>query len=63
MRLDFRAEKRWSFSSGLFLTGTLEWFNALLATEVIDVEWTPRGLVYERQSALTLPSIGVELGW
>ncbi len=63
MRLDFRAEKRWTFANGFFLTGTLEWFNALLATEIVDIEWTPSGLEYEEQSALTLPSIGVEVGW
>ncbi len=62
-RLDARAEKRWTFANGFFLTGTLEWFNALLATEVVGVEYTPNGLVFERQTALTLPSIGVELGW
>jgi hypothetical protein len=63
LRLDLRAEKRWTFPSGLFVTATLEWFNALLATEVVDIEYTRQGLVYERQSALTLPSIGVEFGW
>ncbi len=41
----------------------MEWFNTLLATEVVDANYTPSGLVYERQSALTVPSVGVELGW
>jgi hypothetical protein len=62
-RLDFRFEKRWRFPSGLWVTGTLEWFNALLASEVEGIYWTPRGLVRDEQSPLTLPSIGVELGW
>jgi hypothetical protein len=62
-RLDFRFEKRWTFSDGFWLTGTFEWFNTLLATEVDEAFYSPRGLIYDEQSALTLPSIGVELGW
>lgn len=62
-RLDARFEKRWTFPSGLWITGTLEWFNALMASEVEGVDWTPRGLVENEQSPLTLPSIGIELGW
>jgi hypothetical protein len=62
-RLDGRLEKRWKFRSGAWITGTLEWFNALMADEVDNVVYTPRGLANEKQSALTLPSIGVELGY
>lgn len=62
-RLDLRFEKRWQLPSGFWITGTLEWFNALLARETQDVDYTSRGLVYDRQSPLTLPSIGVELGY
>lgn len=63
-RLDFRFEKKFRFESGFWLTGTLEWFNALLTREVENIHWEPAaGLVEDRQAALTLPSIGVELGW
>jgi hypothetical protein len=63
-RVDFRFEKKFRFQSGFWITGTLEWFNALLAEEVDTIYWEPAvGLVEDRQSALTLPSIGVELGW
>jgi hypothetical protein len=63
-RLDFRFEKRFRFESGFWITGTLEWFNALLAEEVEGIDWEPTlGLVQNRQPALTLPSVGVELGW
>jgi hypothetical protein len=63
-RLDARLEKRWTFSGGAYLTGTLEWFNALVADEVDGVVYTPQqGLLYKRQSALTLPSIGIEVGY
>jgi hypothetical protein len=63
-RVDFRFEKKFRFPSGFWLTGTLEWFNALLVEEVDNIHWEPAlGLVEDRQSTLTLPSIGVELGW
>ncbi len=63
-RVDFRFEKKWRWESGFWLTGTLEWFNALLAEEVENIHWEPaRGLVEDRQTALTLPSVGVEAGW
>jgi hypothetical protein len=62
-RLDARFEKRWRFNDGVWLTGTLEWFNSLLGREVDNVVYTPNGLRQERQSALTLPSIGIELGY
>lgn len=63
-RVDFRFEKKLRFDSGFWLTGTLEWFNALIADEVDNKYWEPAvGIVEDRQSALTLPSIGVEAGW
>jgi hypothetical protein len=62
-RLDARVEKRWQFASGAYITGTLEWFNALMSDEVDGVVYTAQGLVYQSQSALTLPSIGIEVGY
>jgi hypothetical protein len=62
-RLDIRLEKRWTLASGAWVTGTFEWFNTLLATEIQQVFYTANGLFYDRQTALTLPSIGVEAGW
>jgi hypothetical protein len=61
--VDFRFEKRFRFESGFWIAGTLEWFNALLTREVEGVRWESTGTVEDRQPALTLPSIGVELGW
>lgn len=38
--------------------------NAFLAKETENIDWEPAvGLVEDDQSALTLPSIGVEAGW
>lgn len=63
-RLDVRFEKRWTFASGAWVAGTLEWFNALLAREVSSVYWEPaRGLVRDTEGVLTLPSIGIEAGY
>ena len=62
-RADLRFEKRFQFQSGFWLTLTAEWFNATLSSEVDGIDYTPRGLVYNRQSALTLPSLGIELGY
>ncbi len=64
-RLDARFEKRWRFASGTFIAATFEWFNALLAEEVMSKYWDPQrgGLATERQSPLTLPSIGIEAGY
>ena len=56
-------EKRWQLPNGFWITRTLEWFNALMADEVDGVAYTAEGLVYETQAALTLPSIGIELGY
>ncbi|HYO98381.1 MAG TPA: energy transducer TonB [Polyangiaceae bacterium] len=62
-RLDVRLEKRFEFESGFWLTTTFEWFNALLTREVEDLDWTEAGLKQDRQGALTLPSLGIELGY
>ncbi|HET9960090.1 MAG TPA: TonB-dependent receptor plug domain-containing protein [Polyangiaceae bacterium] len=62
-RLDLRFEKRFEFEHGFWLTATAEWFNATLSREVEDVDYTSRGLYFDRQSALTLPSIGLEFGY
>jgi hypothetical protein len=63
-RVDFRFEKKFRFENGVWLTATFEWFNALLAEEVENLYWEPTaGIVEDRQSALTLPSVGVEAGW
>lgn len=62
-RVDLRFEKRWRFPSGFWITATAEWFNALLSTEIQGLAYTRQGLVYEEMSPLTLPSLGVELGW
>jgi hypothetical protein len=61
-RLDLRFEKRFTFSNGWWLTATAEWFNATLSKEADNIDLTPRGLVIERRSALTLPSLGLEFG-
>lgn len=63
-RLDLRFEKKWMLGERTWITATAEWFNSLLTTEVEDAYWTPAtGIFLERQTALTLPSVGVELGW
>jgi TonB family protein len=64
VRVDTRFEKRWTFQSGAWLALTFEWFNALLASETTDVEWSPvSGLQKETRSPLTLPSVGIEGGY
>jgi TonB family protein len=64
-RLDARFEKRWRFASGSFVAATFEWFNALLASETMTKFWDPDlgGIHTETQSPLTLPSIGIEVGY
>lgn len=62
-RLDARFEKRFTFDNGIWLTGTIEWFNALLASEVEAAHYTPNGVEFEEQAPLTLPSIGIEFGY
>ena len=34
MRVDFRFEKKWTFSSGTSISATFEWFNSLLKREI-----------------------------
>jgi hypothetical protein len=63
-RLDLRFEKKWMLGERTWITATAEWFNSLLTTEVQDAYWTPTSGIYlDRQTALTLPSVGVEVGW
>ncbi|HET7540028.1 MAG TPA: TonB family protein [Polyangiaceae bacterium] len=64
-RLDFRFEKRWQLAAGRWISGTFEWFNATLSKEADYVEWDPvhGGIVTVDRSPLTLPSIGVEMGF
>jgi len=64
-RLDFRFEKRWQLGAGRWISGTFEWFNATLSKEADSVDWDPvhGGLVTTDRSPLTLPSIGVEMGF
>ena len=63
-RLDFRLEKRWLFSGGRWLAGTLECFNTLDKAEPIGVAYSPQqGLVVNHQSPIILPSVGLEGGF
>jgi TonB family protein len=64
-RLDFRLEKRWRLAAGRWISGTFEWFNATLSKENNSVDWDPvrGGLIMTDRSPLTLPSIGVEMGF
>jgi hypothetical protein len=63
-RVDLRFEKRWTFTSGSWIAGTFEWFNALLSREAEYAEWNPQtGVTVFRRSPLTIPSVGVEAGF
>jgi len=64
-RLDVRFEKRWRFASGSWIAGTFEWFNALMARETMNRSWDQvrGGLHTQVRSPLTLPSVGVEVGY
>ena len=53
-RVDFRVEKRWSFTETVWLSLVLEMLNATLNTDVIDGN---------RIGPVTIPSIGVEGGF
>ena len=62
-RLDVRIEKRWTFSGGQWLAGTLECFNTLDKAEPTGEDYVPAvGLVPRTQSPIILPSIGIEGG-
>jgi|HubBroStandDraft_2_1064218.scaffolds.fasta_scaffold03751_5 TonB family protein len=62
-RLDARLEKRWSFSGDRWLGATLECFNVFDKAEPVGDEYVPgHGLKIDYQSAIILPSIGVEGG-
>src|SRR5689334_19676362 len=53
-RLDLRLERRWVYSSNRFLSFIVEFMNATLHKEV---------LFGETIGPITIPSIGVELGF
>jgi hypothetical protein len=62
-RVDTRLEKRWVFQDGKWLAGTVECFNTFDKAEPSGDEYVPgRGLVVLNQSAIILPSIGIEGG-
>jgi hypothetical protein len=63
-RVDGRLEKRWTFPAGQWLEASLECFNASAQSEPNGVDYTPeRGVTVRHQSAIILPSIGVEAGF
>jgi len=62
-RVDARIEKRWTFSGGKWLAGTLECFNALHKGEPVEEYYSPtRGLSVDTLTPLFLPSVGIEGG-
>lgn len=62
-RVDWRLEKRWGFHDGKWLAATLECFNTFDKPEPSgDAYVAGRGLVVLNQSAIILPSIGIEGG-
>jgi hypothetical protein len=63
-RLDVRLEKRWFFSMGQWLAGTLECFNALYRSEEVGTNYSSAGgLTPNVQSPVILPSVGIEGGF
>ena len=63
-RLDARVEKKWTFSGGQWLGGTVECFNVLDKAEPINVDYsTMAGLGIIKQSPIILPSVGIEGGF
>jgi TonB family protein len=63
-RLDGRLEKRWTFRGGQWITASLECFNIFDRREPTGDQYVPGlgvSLVY--QSAIILPSIGIEAGF
>jgi TonB family protein len=65
LRADVRFEKRWQLGDERWLAATFEWFNAGVARERDGIVWSPErgGLRFTSNSALTLPSIGIEGGF
>jgi len=62
-RLDVRLEKKWTFRGGSWITGTLECFNLFDRAEPIGDQATPgEGVAVTYQSAIVLPSVGLEAG-
>jgi hypothetical protein len=63
-RIDARFEKRWELGHGSWITATLEGFNVTAQSEPIGVSYDPAtGLQTVRQSAIILPSVGIEAGF
>lgn len=63
-RLDGRLEKRWLFPGGQWVEASLECFNMLDAAEPTGVNYDPQyGLSVVKQSAIILPSVGVEVAF
>jgi TonB family protein len=63
-RLDVRLEKKWFFTGGKWLAGTVESFNTLYASEQTGTSYSPAaGLSANVQSPVILPSVGIEGGF
>ena len=62
-RIDVRLEKRWTFTSAAWIAVAFEWFNAAVAKEARDIEFVDGALRVKYESALTVPSLGLEGGF
>ena len=63
-RIDGRVEKKWLFANGKWLSATLECFDLLDKAEPVNADYSLRqGLVIRNQSAIILPSVGLEGGF
>jgi hypothetical protein len=63
-RVDARLEKKWIFSGGQWIAGTIEVFNGLDQGEVTSVTYSPdRGMGLNKQNPIILPSVGIEAGF
>jgi hypothetical protein len=65
LRADVRFEKRWELGDERWLAAAFVWCNAGVARERDGIVWSPErgGLRFTSNSALTLPSIGIEGGF
>jgi hypothetical protein len=62
-RLDARLEKKWLFTAGRWLGATLECFNVFDRREPVGDDYVPgQGVTLSYQSAIILPSVGLEGG-
>ncbi len=63
-RLDARLERKWSFRGGQWLTASLECFNIFDRAEPTFDQYVPgQGVTVQYQSAIILPSLGLEAGF